>query len=62
MLSLEQCRKIDPNLEKLSDEEVVLIRENLYEGAQLALESWVKKNSGSKNLEWLLPILEEEIK
>ena len=62
MLSVEQCRKIHPPLEELSDEEVILIRENLYEGAQLALEAWVKKNSGSKNLEWLLPKLEEGIR
>ena len=62
MLSVEQCRKIHPPLEKLSDEEVILIRENLYEGAQLALEAWVKKNSGSKNLEWLLPKFEEGIR
>ena len=61
MLSLEQRRKNCPSLESLSDEEVIKIRENLYEGAQLALESWVKKNSGSKNLEWLLPKIEEGI-
>lgn len=61
MLPPDKCRKLCPSLENFSDEEVIKVRENLYEGAQLALESWVKKNSGSKNLEWLLPILEEEI-
>jgi len=62
MLSLEQCRKICPSLENLSDEEVLKIRENLYDGGSLALESWVKKNGGSKNLEWLLPIVEKDIR
>lgn len=61
MLSLEQCRKLCPSLNNLSDEEVVKIRDNLCEGAQLALESWVKKNKGSKNLEWLLPNKTESI-
>ncbi len=55
MLSLEQCRKIDPVLNNLPDEEVIQIRENLYEAARLSLESWVKKNEGSKNPLWLLP-------
>lgn len=54
MLSLEECRKLCPPLVDLTDEEVVKIRDNLYEGAQLALESWAKKKGGSKNLEWLL--------
>lgn len=61
MLSLEQCRKLCPSLVGLSEEEVVKIRDNLYEGAQLALESWAKKKSGSKNLEWLLPKNTESI-
>ncbi len=54
MLSVTQCQTIAPQLKELSEEEVIKIRENLYEGAQLALEAWAKKNSGSKNLEWLL--------
>ena len=54
MISIEQCRKIDPRLNNLSDEEVIQVREELYQGAILALESWAKENSGSKNLEWLL--------
>jgi hypothetical protein len=62
MVPIEQCRKLCPSLKNLSDEEVLKIRENLYEGAQLALESWVKKNSGSKNLEWLLPNVQEGIR
>lgn len=62
MLSLEQCRELYPFLKNLSDEEVIKFRENAYEGAQLALESWAKKNSGSKNLDWLLPIVEEDIR
>lgn len=61
MLSVKQCRKIHPPLEELSDEEVALLRENLYECAQLALEALFKKNCGSKNPEWLLPKSEEGI-
>ncbi len=62
MIPIEQCRKLCPTLRSLSDEEVIRIRENLYEGGSLALESWLKKNSGSKNLEWLLSKVEEGIR
>jgi hypothetical protein len=61
MLSIEQCQKLCPSLQNLSDKEVGLVRENLYEGAQLALESWIKENSGSKNLDWLLSKVKEDI-
>lgn len=62
MLSVEQCRKLCPSLENLSDKEVIKIEESLYKGAQLALESFMKKNSGSKNLEGLLPKVKEDIR
>lgn len=59
MLSLEKCRQLDPELEGLSDEELLQIRDNFYEIAQLGFESWLEKQSGSKNLEWLLPSREK---
>lgn len=54
MLSLEQCRKIDPRLELLPDEEVLKLLESLYGLGQLAFESYIKENAGSKNPEGLL--------
>lgn len=54
MLTLDQCRKIEPGLQGLSDEELIEVRANLYRAAQLALEAWAKQHSGSKNPEWLL--------
>ncbi len=62
MIPIEQCRKLCPTLRNLSDEEVIRIREILYEGGSLALESWTKKNSGSKNIEWLLLNTKEGIR
>ena len=50
MLSIEKCRQIEPSLKYLPDEEVLKIMENLYEGAQLALEDWFKHEKGSNNL------------
>ena len=49
MLSIDKCRQIEPELKNLSDDEVLSIVENLYEGAQLALEDWFKHKKGSKN-------------
>jgi hypothetical protein len=37
-LTLEQCRKVDPKLKALSDEELSEVRDDLYELAQLALD------------------------
>lgn len=48
MISLEKCRQLVPDPQELSEEELVKIRDNLYEGAQLALEAWMKKGGGSK--------------
>lgn len=61
MFTLEQCRKIDPELEGLSDEELLQIRDNFYEITQLAFEAWVEKQHGSKNLEWLLSSPEDSL-
>ena len=47
MLSLEQCRKIDPRLKDMPDEAVAKIRDLLYEVGQLAFDTWTEEN-GSK--------------
>jgi len=49
MFSIEKCRKIESSLNELTDDEVVDIRDSLYELAQLALEDYFENNSGSKN-------------
>lgn len=49
MITLEQCRKIEPDLEKLSDEEVTKIRNLMYGLGQLIYETWDEERSGSKN-------------
>ncbi len=40
MLSVEQARIIDPNLNNLSDEEVLTIMRNIYEIGSLAFDKW----------------------
>lgn len=44
MLSLEQCYEIDPSLRNLSEEEVLEIRNQLYELGELAVDDFIKKN------------------
>lgn len=48
MLSLNQLRKIDPELRNLSDDEVLKIRDSFYELGQIIYEDW-GANGGSKN-------------
>lgn len=48
MLSVEKCRQLEPSLKNLTDDEVLEIRENLRELAQIALENWRMKKEGSK--------------
>lgn len=48
MISIQQLRKIDPELDNLSDEEIIQIRDALYELGQLIFEDW-KKSPVSKN-------------
>lgn len=43
MLSLEQCRKIEPSLSELTDDEQKKIVDELYSFAGLALDSYMKK-------------------
>lgn len=40
MISLEQCRKVDSNLEKLSDEELTEVRNALYELGNIVFKIW----------------------
>lgn len=49
MLSIEECRKIDPSLSDCSDDQVREIRDALYELGLLAFNSWLKTRGGSKN-------------
>lgn len=39
MLTLEQCRRIDPDLANLPDEELLAFRDKLYAVANVALDS-----------------------
>lgn len=43
MLSIEQVRKIEPELESLSDEEVFELLEDMYGIGHLAFEKWQKE-------------------
>jgi len=55
MLSIEQARKIEPELQSLTDEEVLDILNDMYGLGQLAFEKWAKEKAGSKNPQWVLP-------
>ncbi len=48
MLSVEQLRKIDPELRDITDENLEKIRETFYSISQLAFETF-NKNYVSKN-------------
>ena len=48
MLSKEQMLKIDPTLKRLSDEELLELRDSLYNFAQMAFEAFYARKSGSK--------------
>jgi len=45
MLTLEQCRQIDPELNKLSDEELLRVRVALYELAGIIFDDWATEES-----------------
>lgn len=49
MISLDECRKTQPELVEMSDEEVSKIRELMYGLGQLVFETWNEKKSDSKN-------------
>ena len=40
MLSLEECRAFIPKANKMTDDEVIALRKDLYEMAELALECY----------------------
>ena len=46
MLSIEECRKLIEKGGELSDQEIVEVRDSLYEMAQLALEVWQERKQG----------------
>lgn len=43
MISLEQCRKVDPSLNSLSDEELKEVRNAFYELGNIAFKTWQNK-------------------
>ncbi len=43
MMSLDQCRKVDPSLNGLSDEELTVVRNALYELGNIAFKTWQNK-------------------
>ena len=48
MLTLEQCRQIDPELNKISDEELIKIRAALYELGEIIFDDWITERADSK--------------
>ena len=47
MLTLKQCRQIDPSLNDLSDEDLQKVIDALYELAQLAFDAYFAEKEGS---------------
>ncbi len=47
MLSLDQCRRKDPRLAHLTDEELLKIRDQLYAIGTITLSDFFSKLSGS---------------
>jgi hypothetical protein len=47
MISIDRCRKIEPELQNLTDEEILEILEDYYGINQLAYEKWIR--------EWVIP-------
>ena len=43
MLSIEQARKIEPELSSLSDEEVLVMLKDIYGLCEMAYEKWHKE-------------------
>lgn len=48
MLTLEQLRKIDPDLAHLPDDEILEIRDSLHDLCQLMFDDWLDNGAGSK--------------
>jgi len=47
MISIDDCRKLDSRLEKMSDEEVRKIRDSLYELGQLVFDTWLEEKGSN---------------
>ena len=48
MITIEELKKLEPELVDKSDEEVTIIRNLLYQAANIALENFIEDKSGSK--------------
>jgi hypothetical protein len=48
MITLNDMKRIDPKLSKYSDQELEKIRALLYSLGQLAFDSWMDRQKGSK--------------
>jgi hypothetical protein len=48
MLTPKQCRQIDPELNRLSDEELTRVRDALYKLGQIIFDDWLTDRCGSK--------------
>jgi hypothetical protein len=48
MLSIEKLRKIDPALAHLTDDEIIEIRDTLYDLGQLIFDDWLENDAVSK--------------
>ena len=51
MLSIEECRELIPEGERLTEKEVAEIRKTLYGLAELALECYFKERVGTSSNE-----------
>ncbi len=59
MITIEELKKLEPELADKSDKEVTVIRNLLYQAANLALENFFEDKSGSKNPVGLLTSSEQ---
>jgi hypothetical protein len=48
MLSIDQLKKLDPKLAHLSDDEILEIRNSLYDLGGLVFDDWLENGEGSK--------------
>ncbi len=60
MLTLEKLRKIEPEFNNMTDEEVEVIVRELYNSAEFAFDVWWSDKNGSKNPSGLLSKSEVE--
>ena len=50
MITVEQARNIDPKLNHLSDKELQEAIDSMYTVAQIAFDSWVKKQQKGESV------------